>query len=129
MQRQRSILVLIIVLVIAAVFVLANVPLRLGLDLQGGSQLTIQVKQPEDGQPQVIKPGDLEDLRVVIERRVNGLGVSEAIVQTAGNNQLLVQLPGVNDPKEAERVLGGTAKLEFRQETSNPEVVAEFQVR
>lgn len=129
MQRQRSILVLIIVLVIAAVFILANVRLRLGLDLQGGSQLTIQVKQPADGQPQVIKPGDLEDLRVVIERRVNGLGISEAIVQTAGNNQLLVQLPGVNDPKEAERVLGGTAKLEFRQETSNPEVLAEFQVR
>ncbi len=129
MQRQRSILALIIVLVIFAIVVVVQLPLRLGLDLQGGSQLTIQVKQPEDGKQQVIQPTDLEDLRVVIERRVNGLGVSEAIVQTVGNDQLLVQLPGVNDPKEAERVLGGTAKLEFRRETRDPEVVAEFKVR
>ena len=44
MARQRSLLVLILALVIAAVVVIVKVPMRLGLDLQGGSQLTIQVK-------------------------------------------------------------------------------------
>lgn len=128
MQRQRSLLALILVLVIAAIVTIVRVPVQLGLDLQGGSQLTIQVKQPE-GQAREITPKDLEDLRVVVERRVNGLGVSEAVVQTVGADQLLVQLPGVSDPQQAERVLGGTAQLEFRRENQKPDVVAQINVR
>ncbi|NEP19454.1 MAG: hypothetical protein F6J97_21610, partial [Leptolyngbya sp. SIO4C1] len=41
---------------------------------------------------------------------------SEAVVQSAGQDQLIVQLPGVSDPEQAERVLGGTAQLEFRKQ-------------
>ena len=67
MQRQRSILALIIVLLFAAILVLTRVPIKLGLDLQGGAQLTIQVKQPEDGKPQVITPSDMEGLQAVLQ--------------------------------------------------------------
>jgi preprotein translocase subunit SecD len=119
MQKQRSILALIFVLIIAAITVIVTIPTRLGLDLQGGSQLTIQVKTT----PTIpkIDPGMLEGVRRIVENRVNGLGVSEALVQTVGEDQILVQLPGVNDPQQAERVLGGTAKLDFREQLPGTE--------
>jgi preprotein translocase subunit SecD len=119
MQKQRVILGLILVLLIAAITLLVNKPMRLGLDLQGGSQLTIQVK-PTTDHP-VITQTDLEAVQKVIENRINGLGVSEALIQSTGNNQVLVQLPGVNDPQQAERVLGGTAQLEFREQKAGSE--------
>ncbi len=119
MQKQRVILGLIIVLVIAAITLLFNKPMRLGLDLQGGSELTIQVK-PTKEHP-VISQLDIDAVQKVIENRINGLGVSEALIQSAGNNQILVQLPGVNDPQQAERVLGGTAQLEFREQKAGTE--------
>ena len=119
MQKQRSVLALIFVLIIAAITVIVTIPMRLGLDLQGGSQLTIQVKTT--AKVPKIESGMLEAVRRIVENRVNGLGVSEALVQTVGEDQILVQLPGVNDPQQAERVLGGTAKLEFREQLPGTE--------
>ncbi len=119
MQKQRLVLALIVVLVIAAITTLVKIPIQLGLDLQGGAQLTIQVKTtPEIKQ---ITANELEAVLSVVEGRVNGLGVSEPVVQTVGGDQILVQLPGVNDPKEAERVLGGTAQLDFRKQKPGTE--------
>lgn len=119
MQKQRSLLVLILVLAIGAIFILSNVPLRLGLDLRGGAQLTVQV-QPTEEIPDLTEE-DLQGVRRVIEGRVNSLGVSESVVQTAGEDRILVQLPGVSDPEQAERVLGGTAQLDFREQKPNTE--------
>ncbi|MDX2229240.1 MAG: protein translocase subunit SecD [Leptolyngbyaceae cyanobacterium bins.349] len=125
MGRQRLLLLFIVGLVIAAIAVIATVPIQLGLDLRGGSQLTIQVKttpkHPE------IKPGDLEAVQRVIEGRINGLGVSEPIVFPAGSNQIVVQLPGVNDPTQAERVLGGTALLDFRKQKPGTEPLLQIE--
>ncbi len=112
MGRQRSLLLLILVLAIAAIVVIVRIPTRLGLDLRGGSQLTIQVKPNEEVKN--ISERELEAVRKVLEERVNALGVSESVVQTSGKDQILVQLPGVDDPQQAERVLGGTAQLDFR---------------
>lgn len=112
MEKQRSLLALIIVLVIAAITVIATIPVPLGLDLRGGSQLTIQVKTTEEIKE--ITERELEAVQKVVEGRINGLGVSEPVIQTVGTDKILVQLPGVNDPEQAEKVLGGTAQLEFR---------------
>lgn len=117
MQKQRSLLALIIVLVIAAIAVIYTIPVPLGLDLRGGSQLTIQVKTTEEIQQ--ITERDLEAVQKVVEGRINGLGVSEPVIQTVGTDKILVQLPGVNDPEQAERVLGGTAQLEFKTQKPN----------
>ncbi|MEA5583041.1 protein translocase subunit SecD [Nodularia harveyana UHCC-0300] len=119
MQRQRSLLVLIFVLLIAAITVIAKISVPLGLDLRGGSQLTIQVK-PAPGMGEITER-DLAGVQKVVEGRVNGLGVSEPVIQTVGTDRILIQLPGVNDPEQAERVLGGTAQLEFRQQKPGTE--------
>ncbi|MEM8809080.1 MAG: protein translocase subunit SecD [Cyanobacteria bacterium P01_G01_bin.38] len=123
MGKQRLILASILALAIAAVVVILRVETQLGLDLRGGSQLTIQV-QPTEEITQITER-ELEAVQRVVEGRVNGLGVSEAVVQSAGQDQLIVQLPGVSDPEQAERVLGGTAQLEFRKQKPNTE--GEFQ--
>ncbi|WP_373529775.1 protein translocase subunit SecD [Nostoc sp.] len=119
MQRQRSLLILILVLIIAAITVIVTIPIPLGLDLRGGSQLTIQVK-PSAEIPKITER-ELSGVKKVVEGRINGLGVSEPVIQTVGTDKILVQLPGVNDPEQAERVLGGTAQLEFRTQKPNTE--------
>ena len=119
MQRQRSLLILILVLIIAAITVIATIPIPLGLDLRGGSQLTIQVK-PSPEIPKITER-ELEGVKKVVEGRINGLGASEPVIQTVSSDKILVQLPGVNDPEQAERVLGGTAQLEFRTQKPNTE--------
>ncbi|MFM7715238.1 MAG: preprotein translocase subunit SecD, partial [Microcystis sp.] len=120
MQRQNWLLLLIIGLVVASIFILIKLPLQLGLDLRGGSQLTIQVKPTET--VTTIQPNDLKAVQNVIENRVNALGVSESLVQTVDSkNQVIVQLPGVTNPKEAERNLNVQAQLEFRQQKQGTE--------
>ncbi len=56
----------------------------------------------------------IEQNTVTLRNRVNELGVAEPVVQRQGLNRIVVQLPGVQDPSQAERVLGATATLEFR---------------
>ncbi|HET7601899.1 MAG TPA: protein translocase subunit SecD, partial [Gemmatimonadales bacterium] len=85
-------------------------PVLLGLDLQGGLQVVLQA-QPVAGQS--LDSGTLEGTRQTIERRVNALGVSEPLIQTRGNDQIIVELPGVNDPDQAVAVLQETALLEI----------------
>lgn len=66
----------------------------------------------------------MEAVKAVLDRRVNGLGVAESTLQTVGEDQLVLQLPGVTDPTRAADVLGSTALLEFRaqQEGTQEEV-------
>lgn len=129
MQKQRPLLAFILILILVASVVVVKIPARLGLDLQGGSQLTIQVKPTADI-PR-IDQRTLEAVLRIVENRVNGLGVSEAVVQTVGEDQILVQLPGVSDPQQAERVLGGTAQLDFREQLpgSEAQLSIELQVQ
>ena len=85
-------------------------PVRQGLDLQGGLQVVLEAR-PVAGQ--TLDSGTLEGTRQTLERRVNGLGVSEPLIQTRGNDQIIVELPGVDDPQEAIGILQQTALLEI----------------
>ncbi|CAN5777304.1 protein translocase subunit SecD [soil metagenome] len=88
----------------------ADHPIRQGLDLQGGVQVTLQARP---GAGQSLDSGVMNGTRDTIERRVNGLGVSEPVVQTRGSDQIIVELPGVEDPDEAVDVVQQTALLEI----------------
>ncbi|NJK49395.1 protein translocase subunit SecD [Candidatus Gracilibacteria bacterium] len=119
MQKQRWAIGLILALVVGAVATIITLPPQLGLDLRGGAQLTIQVQPTKEIKE--IKPEDLTAVKTVIENRINALGVSEPTIQTVGNDKILVQLPGVTDSQQAERILGGTAQLEFRAQKAGTE--------
>ncbi|MDD3888081.1 MAG: protein translocase subunit SecD [Patescibacteria group bacterium] len=89
---------------------------HLGLDLQGGTQLVYQadLKNVESSEYENAMSG----VRDVIERRVNGLGVSEPVVQTNkvdSNWRVIVELPGVTDINEAVKAIGETPSLDFRE--------------
>lgn len=81
-----------------------------GLDIQGGLSVVLAANA-QDGQE--ITPEDMEKAKAIIEERVNALGASEASVQIQGNNQILVQIPGLSDSAQALATIGKTGVLEF----------------
>ncbi|MCL4367415.1 protein translocase subunit SecD [Patescibacteria group bacterium] len=100
-------------------------PIKLGLDLQGGTELTLQTNMDK------IAPADrdtaLEAARQVIENRVNLYGVSEAVVQSSklgDQRRILVELPGVKDASVAANLVGKTAQLDFREIPASAEAEA-----
>ena len=90
--------------------------LKLGLDLQGGSHLVYKAAllDPDSGVEIPPTPEQMDALLTTIERRVNGAGLGEPILQLIGEDRLLVQLPGLKDPGRAKRLIGETARLEFK---------------
>ncbi len=88
---------------------------KLGLDLAGGSHIALQADfskiDPKD------RADALESAKVVIDHRINSLGVSEPLIQTSkvgDNYRILVDLPGINDVSQAIKLIGTTAQLDFR---------------
>ena len=84
--------------------------IKLGLDLQGGLRVVLQA---QDGVP---LREDLNAARSVIENRVNAFGVAEPVIQTSGDNRIVVELPGLSsdDQERAIDLIGQQAVLEFR---------------
>ncbi len=87
-----------------------NIYVHEGLDLQGGLQVILEARPPEG---ETVDEDVLNGTRNTIERRVAGLGVSEPLIQTRGDNQIVVELPGVEDPESAISLLRETALLEI----------------
>ncbi|MEM8530552.1 MAG: protein translocase subunit SecD [Chloroflexota bacterium] len=131
-MRTREILLLILVTVLTGVSVWINfapsvevdnetrqfwldrdVTTRLGLDLQGGTQVLLRTEEPPTEE-------QMESVVGVINRRVNGLGVSESVVQQSGEERIIVELPGVTNPEEAIDILRGTGSLEFIDTQGQP---------
>ncbi|MBP6015912.1 MAG: protein translocase subunit SecD [Candidatus Promineofilum sp.] len=114
MKRRSDIAWLIIVLLIVAgavwVIVNPNLPVRLGLDLQGGLQVLLEADVPAD---QEVTSDAMDTARQIVDRRVNAIGVTEPLVQVEGNRRILVELPGIADTQEAISLIQETALLEF----------------
>ncbi|XMA40164.1 protein translocase subunit SecD [Streptomyces albogriseolus] len=86
---------------------------RLGIDLAGGTSITLAAV-PEAGQESAINKTNMDTAVSIMERRVNGLGVSEAEVQTQGERNIIVNIPKGTNSKQAREQVGTTAKLYFR---------------
>jgi preprotein translocase subunit SecD len=86
----------------------------LGLDLQGGLRVTLEVEPQSDT---AITDEDLEVARDTIERRVAGIGVNEPQVRTEtagdGSRRIVVEVPGVSDPQQVRELVGSTGQLQF----------------
>jgi preprotein translocase subunit SecD len=83
-----------------------------GLDLQGGTEIVLEI-DPRS-LPSGVQLADAQNSTVsVMDKRANGIGVSDAVVQAQGDRRVVVQLPGVNVDR-ARQVIGKTAKLTFR---------------
>ncbi|MFK8909566.1 protein translocase subunit SecD [Streptomyces sp. YS-3] len=89
-----------------------NTP-RLGIDLAGGTSITLRAKA-EPGQEKAINKNNMDTAVSIMNRRVNGLGVSEAEVQTQGDRNIIVNIPKGTNSEQARQQVGTTAKLYFR---------------
>jgi preprotein translocase subunit SecD len=87
---------------------------KLGLDLQGGTQLTLQADLSGVSADQ--QSTAMQGVLNVISRRVNAYGVSEPEIQQLGADRIIVQLPGLKDTEQAKQLIGQTAKLEFKEQ-------------
>ncbi|PSM42605.1 protein translocase subunit SecD [Streptomyces dioscori] len=93
-----------------SLYVTLTVPVRLGLDLRGGTQIVLETRDS----PTAEADSEATDRTVeVLRHRIDALGVSEPTIARSGDNRIIVELPGVQDPREAADVLGRTAQLTF----------------
>ncbi|MET7274447.1 protein translocase subunit SecD [Streptomyces flaveolus] len=92
----------------AAVAITVTLPVRLGLDLRGGTQIVLETRSTSTTEA----GREATDRTVeVLRGRIDALGVAEPTIVRSGENRVVVELPGVQDPKEAADVLGRTAQL------------------
>jgi preprotein translocase subunit SecD len=88
-----------------------RVPLKRGLDLQGGMYLALEVDESRGAVPN--REDALQRALKVVRNRIDEFGVAEPNVQTVGNNRIVVELPGIDDPERAEQVVQKSAFLQF----------------
>ncbi|MFG3170828.1 protein translocase subunit SecD [Streptomyces sp. NPDC048200] len=115
-SRPGRALVLILIAIAAltgGMFASGHTTPRLGIDLAGGTSITLTAKN-EPGQPNAINKTNMDTAVDIMNRRVNGLGVSEAEVQTQGSDNIIVNIPKGTNSKQAREQVGTTAKLYFR---------------
>jgi preprotein translocase subunit SecD len=91
-----------------------RVPLRKGLDLQGGTYLALEVNDSLQAIPADKIPDAIDRALKTVRNRIEGIGVSEAVVQKQGNDRIVVQIPGIQDPERAREIIKSQAFLEFR---------------
>lgn len=129
-KRNVALLILIIILAGLAIYVDLNVDhpawfenlqfwrpkgmrdiaIRYGLDLRGGLKVLLAADAQEGQQ---VDAAAMETARQIVENRVNGLGLTEPVVQAQGERRIVVELPGIEDPELAVETIRGTALLEF----------------
>jgi preprotein translocase subunit SecD len=129
----RSRLILIAVLVVASVYFLfprkvtirepgpngvmhdvemTRVPLKRGLDLQGGMHLALELDQSKQVSADPKK--DLDLALTVLRKRIDEFGVEEPVVQKIGDDRIVVELAGITDPARAKAIVQRSAFLEFK---------------
>lgn len=125
-SRNGWLLLLILALLGASIWVLtpsgssvldrdsADLGLRLGLDLKGGTQLVYQGQFSENATG-ADKDFKMDGVAKSIETRINRYGVVEPVIQRQGGDRILIQLPGITDLEEARALIEQTAFLEFRE--------------
>ena len=137
-MRQRDVNLLVFIILFAAALIWIDLPgnpgihirlgsleidkeLRLhqGLDLQGGLQVLLQADVPPDLEAS-FDARTMEAARVIVENRVNGLGVTEPLVQLQGERRIIVELPGIENPDQAIATLRETGLLEFVEAGRTP---------
>lgn len=128
-MKERNIALLVGIIILALVLIWIDLPdnpgihihwgfinidkdirVHQGLDLQGGLQVLLEADVPGGTE---IDSEAIDTAKVIIENRVNGLGVTEPLVQRRGERRIIVELPGIEDPELAIATIQETGLLEF----------------
>ena len=112
----KPILKALVIVAVVAYSLYAMLPLEqkihLGLDLQGGSRLLLQLSPTED--VKTITPEVQAQTRQVLDNRINGLGVTEPTISNVGSDRILVEVPAVKNPDQLEQLVKQVAVLDYK---------------
>ncbi|MFF3690262.1 protein translocase subunit SecD [Streptomyces sp. NPDC002187] len=111
--RALALILIAMVALTGGMFWAGQLTPRLGIDLAGGTTITLKAKA-QPGQENAVNETNMNTAVGIIERRVNGLGVSEAEVQTQGQSHIIVNIPKGTNSQQARDQVGTTAQLYFR---------------
>ncbi|MET9050659.1 protein translocase subunit SecD [Streptomyces rhizosphaericola] len=104
--------VLAVAVLLVSVYISLTMSPRLGLDLQGGTRMVLQAKDSAT----VEADRETTDLTLeVLRQRIDSLGVAEPVLTRSGEDRIIVELPDVQDPRQAAAVIGRTAQLSFHE--------------
>lgn len=101
-------------------------PLNLGLDLQGGTHLVLQVADPEEVMSTEARADAANRAREIISNRIDQFGVREPTIQRVGVDRLIVELAGIQDVDRAKAIIEQTAFLEFKILTDGQDLIDEL---
>ena len=110
--RKRFFVIFAVIIGCFASIIPINKRINLGLELRGGMHLVLKV-QNENLPTALAREDAVLKSMEVLRNRIDGLGVGETLIQRQGDNQILVQLPGVTDRDKALEMVGRVAHLEF----------------
>ncbi len=117
--RKRFLIIFLVIAGSLASLYPINKRINLGLDLKGGMHLILRVENEKLATPEAKNDAVLRSMEI-LRNRIDGLGVGETLLQRQGENQILVQLPGVTDRNRALDIIGRVAHLEFHIVDSDP---------
>jgi preprotein translocase subunit SecD len=89
-----------------------RIPIKEGLDLQGGIHMALEVNQDHGTVPNISDA--IDRAKTVVSTRIDQFGVAEPVVQKVGTDRIIVELPGVSDPKRAHDIVSQSAFLQFQ---------------
>jgi preprotein translocase subunit SecD len=94
-----------------------GVPIKLGLDLRYGIHLMLEIYDPKLKQ---ISNTEIQQVINILEKRLNPTGTQEVVIQQAGNNRIIIEIPEVLDTNDAIEKVTKVGKLEFKVEEYDP---------
>jgi preprotein translocase subunit SecD len=126
---RARIIVIVLVLIGCGTYLYQNqvqsgTPVKLGLDLQGGMYLALEVDDPDGTMPVDARSDAIDRAETIIRNRVDELGVEEPLIQKVGQDRLIVELAGIDDEDRAKEIVGQTALLEWKLVRSESEMTA-----
>jgi preprotein translocase subunit SecD len=91
-----------------------GMPLKLGLDLQGGMHMVLEVDDPDGTYTAEAKADHIDRSERIIRMRIDEFGVEEPLIQKIGSERLIIELPGIDDEERAKDIIRQNAYLEWR---------------
>ena len=102
-----------VILGICGYYIYAN-GLKLGLDLQGGMHLVVEIDDPDGTLTDEARADAIDRAETVLRTRIDELGVEEPLIQKVGSDRIIVELAGISDENQAKDVIRRAAFLEFK---------------
>ena len=123
LKTFRGRVVVIVAILGLSAYYLATRGLKLGLDLQGGMHLVLEIDDPDETLDEDARADAIDRAERIIRTRVDEFGVEEPLIQKIGSERLIVELAGLDDESRAKEVINQQAYLEWKLVLETTEIV------